>query len=487
MPKNLKDQAVNSIIWTTIKTVLTSFTGPLLLLVKSQYLTRTEFGVMAIINIFIGILNVIENFGFTQAVIQKDEVSKNERSSLFFFEVIFCFVVGGLLVLSAPVFADIFDMPALSPLLSMLSLIVILNGPVILFTSFLEKEFHFKELSIIQIIREGTILVATTALLATGFGLEGVVWGQIIAVAVMCIMILFVSFRHNLLHLKLHFNFLEIKSYITFGLYVSGKQMLTQLTNHADELIIGYFLSAEVLGLYHFAKNILGKLRMLITTSFAKVLFPILSKVKNNTSRLTKTYNNISKYIGIFAFPIFIGIAITAHLFIPVIFGEKWIESIPFFQILSLSFIPYILTANLATSLLYSVGRPNVVLYTDIVVNLSYIGLLLVLSTLGLGIFPIVWLYTLYIIVKTMTLQFLTSAYLQSTFRSYLSLFKNIVIVTIAMVAAVFLVQYLFRWVDQALIELIISGLAGAAVYMTGTILLDKKTLIEMKDLVKRR
>lgn len=483
----LKDQAINSVMWTTIRTILTSLCGPLLLLVKARYLTPAEFGVMAILNVVVGILNVLENFGFSQAVIQRDVVSKDERSSLFFFEIFFCLIVGGLLILLAPVAADFFDMPPLTRLFSLLSLVVFMNGPVLLFTAFLEKEFHFKELSIIQIIREVTVLIATFLFLVFGFGLTGVVLGQIVAVGVMTVLILTVAFRYDLLHLKVHFRFREVKGFLKFGVFVSGKQMMTHLTHHIDEMIIGYFLSAEVLGLYHFAKNMLGRLRTLITTSFAKVLFPILSKVKNDPKRLTTAYNDISRYIGVFAFPVFIGIAITAHLFIPVFFGEQWVDSIPFFQILSITFIPYILTANLSTSLLYSVGKPNLVFYTDVIVNSGYVLLLVIISWLGWGIYPVVILYTVYIFVKTLTLQYLTSTHLHTTFRSYLALFKYIVVVSLLMIGAVLGIQYMLHWFTHDLIELIISIVSGVCVYFAGSYWLDKQTLLDIKQLVIRR
>ncbi|GEK91054.1 lipopolysaccharide biosynthesis protein [Alkalibacterium kapii] len=483
----LKNQAVNSIKWTTIKTVINSLAAPLLLIFKARYLSPTEFGVMAIINVFVSLISVFENFGVSTAIIQKDEITKNERSSLFVFQTAFSVIIGILIIVFSPVMSAIYDMDALTSLLPILSLSVFFNAPVILFTAFLEKELHFKALSIIQIIREAVLVIATVIFLMMDFGLLGVVLGQVASVAVMAILVMIESYRADLLHLYWHFKLNEIRPFIKFGIYIVAKQLMTQITHHIDELIIGYFLSAEILGLYHFAKNMLGKLRILITTSFAKVMFPVLSKVKNDMSRLTNAYNKISKYLGIFAFPIFIGIAMTAHSFIPVLFGSEWIESTDFFIILSLSYIPYILTANLATSLLYSVNKPNLVLYTDIIVNSVYILILLVFSWMGLGIYSVVILYAVYLVIKTMTLQYLTTMYLHSTFRSYLALFKNTVIASVLMVLVVAGVRYLSTGNVSNLVELILSVIGGGLAYMVTYYLIDKKTLISMKDLALNR
>ena len=483
----LKNQAVSGVMWTTVRTVVTFLTGPLLMVVQARYLTPSEFGVLSVINIFLSIINVIENFGFSTAIIQREKVTKNERSSLFFFQVVFTAVIGLLVVLTSPIVANIFDMPALRSLLPLLSVVIFLNGPAILFTAFLEKDFHFKELSLINVIRQILLFVFTSIFLVRGLSLTGVVLGQIIAVATMVLLILIVAYRKDYMHLYLHFNVREIIPYIKFGLSIGGKQLMTQLTHHVDEMIIGYFLSAEVLGLYFFAKNLLNRIRSLISTAFSKVLLPLFSKVKTDVGQLTRVYNKISRYVGVFAFPLFIGIALTADLFIPVLFGEEWLASTDFFIILSIAYIPYMLTANVATSLLYSVNKPTLVLYTDIVANIIYMLLLLLFSWLGLGIYSIVGVYSVYLVGKTLTLQFLTQLYLESTFKEYLMLFRPAIFSTIVMILSVLSIKVVTSNLDNLLYELIISILVGVVSYVLTYILTDRKTLNEMIGLVTKR
>ena len=378
-------------------------------------------------------------------------------------------------------------MSALTSLLPLLSIIVFLNGPIVLFTAFLEKDFYFKELSIIDMSRQIILFISTYVFLFGGLGLRGVVIGQIVAITLKFILVLLVSYKKDYIHFNIHFNVHEIKPYIKFGLFIGGKQLMTQLTHHVDELIIGYFLSAEVLGLYFFAKNLLNRLRALITTAFSKVLLPLLSKVKNDLERLTRTYNAISRYVGVFAFPVFIGIALTADSFIPVLFGEEWLPSVEFFIILSIAYIPEMLTANLATSLLYSVNKPNLVLYLDIIANGIYIALLLLFSWLGLGIYTIVGLYAIYLIGKTTASQYLTQQHLHSTFKEYLGLFKYSLLATLVMGATVLALRYILLDLNSLLFKLIIYIVAGVTSYIITYVLIDKKTLKEIINLVTRK
>lgn len=483
---SLKKQAINGVLWTTIQTVVTFLTGPLLMIFQARYLTPFEFGILSVIHIFLSIINVIENFGFSTAIIQRDHVTKNERSSLFFFQIIFTSLVGIIVVLIAPIVAQIFDMEPLSRLLPLLSIMVFLNGPAILFTAFLEKDFYFKELSLINITRQISIFLFTVIFLVVGMGLTGVVLGQIISVAIMVFLILYVSHQKDYLHLKFHFNIKEIIPFIKYGLSIGAKQLMTQLTHHADELIIGYFLSAEILGLYYFAKNLLNRIRSLVSTAFSKVLLPLLSRVKTDTVRLTRTYNDISKYISVFAFPLFIGIALTADLFIPILFGDEWVPSVDFFVILSIAYIPYMLTANVATSLLYSINKPNLVLYTEIIANAIYIVSLLVISILNLGIYFVVGLYALYLILKTLTLQYLTQLHLHSTFKEYLLLLKPALLSTGIMAILVLLSKLIIN-LNNPLIELTIIIAIGVLGYTLIYLLLDRRTIKDILNLVKSR
>lgn len=484
---NLKSKAINGVLWTSIRTIFSALIAPLLLILKARFLSPGEFGVLAIISVQLTIINVLDNFGMSTAIIQRDKITKNERSSLFILEIGICVFITLLMILSAPIMANIFNMPTLSTLIPLLSISLVFSGSDNIFQSFLEKEFFFKELSVIHMVREGLLVTLTFVFLVLDMGLYGVVLAQVLSSVVNTIIIFIVAFKKDMLHLKFHFKYSEVHPFLKFGSFVVGKQIMTQLTHNVDELIIGYYFTPDVLGLYHFAKNLLNRIRVLLTTSFSKVLFPLLSAVKNDMKLLSNTYWKVSKFIGVFAFPFFVGLALTADLFIPAFFGEQWIDSVDFFIILSLAYIPYILTANLATSLLYSLNKPDIVLNTDIVINLVYILLLFLFSWLELGIYSVVILYSIYLIVKTGTLQYFANKGMHTHFVEYLALFGKTTLVTIIMSVVVIGVKLLVGTIGSLMMNLIVSSLIGAVTYGVILYLIDKKTVKDMIRLIKSR
>lgn len=473
-------KAISGVKWTTLQTVLLSISGPILLIIKARFLTPTEFGVLAIITIFLGFFQTINNFGISQAIIQRDCLSKKELSSLFFFNIFVVIFLALCLSTLSGLIATLFSVNELSLLLKVMSIAIIVSGPSLVFRAILEKNLYFKELSLTQIFSEMVLVLSTIIFLLNGMGLIGIVLGQILSTCINTILILIISRKKELLSLTFYFNLKEIKPFINFGLYVSGKQIMTYITHRLDQLLIGYFLAPDILGIYNFAKSMLERLRSLITASFSKVLFPLLSKLKNDKRKLTLAYGKISRYIAVLSFPVFIGSALTSHLYVPVLFGDKWIESIPFFQVFSLILIPMVLTANLSSAFLYSINKPKIVFYVDLITNTLYIVLLGIF--VSQGVYAVLVVYCFYVIIKTLILQYLSNKYLLNSFYQYLASFKKIFTASSIMTIVVLLVQMFFQHKLVTSINLVITIFIGASVYLLVIYFIDKSTLLELKS-----
>jgi O-antigen/teichoic acid export membrane protein len=476
---SLKQKAIKGVKWTVFETVFAVLSSPLLLILKAQFLSPSEFAALAIVTIFIGLFQTLENFGISQAVIQTDKLDNKETSSLFFFNIILSFCLGLSLFLLSSKIANSFNMSELSYLLKVTSLIVTINGPSLLFRAFLEKALHFKELSLIKMATHLFVILVTVLFLYMGLGVLAVVLGQIVSVSISAVFVVVLSIKNKACKIIFYFSFARVKPFLKFGAFVSAKQAMTELMHHMDELIIGYFLSREILGVYHFAKKMLEQLRSLITASFTKVLFPLLSKLKQDNERLTNVYVKISKYVAIFSFPVFTGISMTAHLFVPLIFGDEWAASIVYFRIFSITLIFLVLTANIATTLLYSVGKPNVVFYIDVVVNLLYLVSLFLFARRG----PVVVLlvYSGYVIFKTLILQYYSNKYMIISFLKYILSFKNVLLSTFFMVACIFLVEIVIAKNLNILSNFLLIVLVGIASYSLGVLVLERHSLEEIK------
>ncbi|MFO8086904.1 MAG: lipopolysaccharide biosynthesis protein [Bacteroidales bacterium] len=476
---NLQQQAISGVKWTTVQTFVSAITGPVLLWIKTQFLSPEEFGLISIILVVTGLLKLLESFGISQAIIQKEDVSYRESSTLFFFNIIFSILLGVILFFTAPLIAQAYDMPALDFYLKLVIIIGLLVGPSLLFRAFLEKNLLFRQLSLIDMTGNILIFISTIVFLFLNLGVLSIILGHITGMLFTSIAITFSAFKYKVTRIQAVFKPMLMKPFISFGVFVSGKQLMTFLASRLDELIIGYLLSPEVLGIYYFGKNMLEKIRVLITKSFGKVLFPVFSKLKGDLHRLGNAYLRISRYISFGAFPVFIGIASTAHLFVPVFFGEQWLDSVIVFQVFSVSMIFMLLTANISSSLLYSLNQPRLVFFIDVVMNSLYLGTLLLFAKNGMV--AILVIYSTYIIFKTITLQVFTNRYLKQTFARYLVQFTVPFVASLLMAFAVLLFQKALNTICDAALLFVGSFVLGIAVFTVLVYIFDRSTLADLK------
>ena len=239
----------------------------------------------------------------------------------------------------------------------------------------------------------------------------------------------------------------------------------------------------ETLGFYYFGKNLLFRLRNLISALFSKVIFPIFSKLQNNKKKLCVTYQKITKYIAIIVFPFFLGIALTAHLFVPLLFGEKWSGSIIVFQVLSIALIFAMLHANIASSLLYTFNKPNIAFNLEIVITLVYFFLLFIFALKGMIV--ILLLFSMKIIAMFLMFQYFANKQLSYNFFTYLFNLKNIYVSSFCMVSLIFIFQNYFFIFSTKIVQFGSSVICGAVIYIICLWVLEKETFLELKNLMK--
>jgi len=479
----LKNRAVSSVKWTTFQTLVSASIAPIFQIIKARYLTPKDFSYLAIIMIFIALSDKLKNFGISQAIIQRSETTKEETSTLFFFNIFFAIFLSMLLFMFADSIAKFFSLPDLTYFLKLSTIVIIVSSPSLLFRAFLEKNLYFKEISLVAIINNILIISITIIFLICRLGLLSLIYGNILSTLISTLMIIFISRRYKLVNLKWYFNFKNLYSFLKFGFYITAKQLLNFFSSHIDEIIIGHFLPPETLGFYYFGKNLLLKIRSLITTSFSKVIFPIFSKLQNNKRKLCLNYQKLAKYIAIMSFPFFLGISLTAHLFVPLLFGEKWSSSIIVFQIISMALIFEILNANVASSLLYTFNKPNIAFNIDLVMGLIYFFLLFIFTSKGIII--ILLLFSMKILIEFLMFQYFANKQLSYNFFAYLFNLKNIYLLSIIMVLSIMIFQNCTLSLLNKLMQLIGSIICGLVIYIFGSLILERKTILELKSLIK--
>jgi teichuronic acid exporter len=121
-----------------------------------------------------------------------------------------------------------------------------------------------------------------------------------------------------------------------------GIDMTGVLRNHIDYLLVGYFLGVEALGVYYFAYNAGVGISNSVLQASSSALLPYLSKFNRNNHQLKNQIWFSMKVLMSITLLIVITQTSLAPLYVPIVFGEKWVAfgALPILIILCMSAIP---------------------------------------------------------------------------------------------------------------------------------------------------
>lgn len=201
------------------------------------------------------------------------------------------------------------------------------------------------------------ILTATLAL--CGFGMWAIILPKLLVAP---IWIGFVRYGHSWRPARFEFNgagFLGWRDIARFSRHVVGVELMTTFQANVDNLLVGYFLGVQALGIYYFAFNAGLGITLGLVTAFGAAVYPHLCEVRSDRDALTQRYWDAVRKLGFIVVPLVLAQTLLAPIYVPLVFGAKWVPAIPVLMIICLSALarPF---ATTCSQLLKAVGRPDI-------------------------------------------------------------------------------------------------------------------------------
>jgi len=451
--------------------------GPLSQVVKARFLAPEDLGAVAVLMIIYGLLHTLERSGLGQSIVQARELTPSGLFTYVITAMGLGLIGSAVMFSSANVFERLFDVPGSAQLIRLGSPLLLLTMVDQVARAVLHRGLRFRGTSALEMAKRALNLVALWALLLFGLGPVSVVIAMLLATAMSSIGLAFLVVRGGLFQISPRFDRGVFSHLWRFGSRVGVKELFTYFTHRADELIIGLSLSAEALGVYHLAKETLDRLRSLITAAFSKVLLSLFARIQDDKARLSRVYKRVLLLVAYVGAPVFVGVALTADIIVPVVFGEVWLSAVEPFRYLSIAMIPIVLTANLSNSLLYAVGDARTVLRTEIMLNIPYLVALFFASRRGL--LAILLVYVVYCVVKGVVLQLVASIRMHESLIPQLKTIARAAVRLIPMMIAVVSVSAILHGVISLGAELAVVIFAGASIYTLTVLLTDRPAVGE--------
>lgn len=346
--------AISSTLWSAGQAWGTRLFGFVVFFILARLLDPTDFGLVALAGVYVAFLTIFVDQGFSEALIQRSTLDDLDLNTAFWIGMLISCSMMVFSWLAAGLIADLFREPQLVPIIAWLSLTFPLIGLSSVQQALLRRNMAFQSLAIRSMIASlaGGIVGLVMALL--NFGVWSLVGQQIVTQGIGVLVLWQVSDWRP----KLEFSRDKGVELFSFGINILGSKLLNFASRRSDDMLIGYFLGAEMLGYYTIAYRTLTIMTQSLIQPITSVAFSVFSKQQHDRELLTRTFLQWTKLTSIIAFPAFLGVAAVAPEFIPLAYGSGWTPSIPLTQILMLAgFLQSVLYFH--GVLMIALGKPS--------------------------------------------------------------------------------------------------------------------------------
>lgn len=439
----------------------------------ARLLAPGDFGLLALAEVILNLAQVLFDQGFTDAIVQRHVLEQAHLDTAFWINLVIGLLLAVLSVLFASMIASLYKQPLLKPIIRWISISIVLRTFSSVQQAILKRKLRFKYLAIGALL-SWTIGGTTGVILAfMNFGVWSLVTMHIVKQATESIILWVVSdWRPGLSISKRH-----LKELFSFGINILGVRLAQFLNRRVGDLLIGYFLGTVVLGYFSIAFRIFSLANQLLVDSVNAITLPLFSRLQKDCQRLQQTYYMVVQFVTFYAFPAFVGIAVIAPGLMTIVFGTKWIASIPILQILAFLGILYSITYFNGT-IIVSVGKPNWRLLLGVIhVVLTLAGFLIAVQ------FGIVAVTVSYVLIRFLIAPlsfYLVKRFAQIRFVECFHRCLPALIGSTIMAIAVYLIKVLVKW-DVKFVT-VISILTCTTIYILGMRLLYPKLFKMMID-----
>ena len=376
---NLKQKTVNAIIWRGMEIFGQQGIHFVIGIVLARLLLPEQFGLIAMLSIFIMLAQAFINSGFGAALIQKKNADYIDECSIFYFNVFVSLIATGLLWLAAPWIAAFYKQPLLTPLTRVLSLNLIINAFAQIQRTILRKKIDFKSQLKVGVPASLFSGVVGVAMAYKGFGVWALIGQQVSRALAETMIYWFVSDWRPALILS----FSSLRSLFSFGSKLLFSGLLYTLFDNIYLVVIGRLFSPADLGFFWKAKRLRDTPVMSINSVVRSVTFPVFATIQDDKNRLKSGAQKCLTTLVMIITPCMLGLAVVARPLVLLLLTEKWLPCVPFLRLLCISSLLWPLhVINL--NVLKALGRSDLFLRLEVLKQILVIISIVVTYRLGI-------------------------------------------------------------------------------------------------------
>ena len=473
---SLKNKAINGLLWSFTESFSNQGILFIIGIILARLLEPFEFGLIAMIMVFIAISESFINSGFSQALIRKKECDNIDFSTIFYFNILMGLIFFILLYYIAPFISIFYKEPQLTLIIQISSIVLIIDSFSMIQRTILTRDINFKLQTKISII--GSIFSGIVAVLMAywGFG----VWSLVFKIITQKTINTILLWKWNKWKPQVVFSLQSFNELFPFGSRLLASSLLETIYHNIYYLIIGKYFSSVELGFYARADQFQKLPSSNISGIINKVSYPVLSKLQDDQMKLKSAFKKLVNSSMLISFVFMFSLAAIAEPLIISLIGEKWTASITYLQLLCFVGVQYPINA-INLNLLKIKGR------SDLFLRLEVIKKMLAIPVIIFGIYYSIHMMIYAMIVFSIVIFFINSYWTNSfvdysSFAQLKNISKSFFIASLVSI----IIYILGNMIPFSMIYILLTQIILGAI-LTITILEMTKLneYIEIKNIVK--
>lgn len=474
---SLKQKTVSGAMWSGIQKLSSLILGLVSGIVLARLLTPNDYGIVGMLAIFLAVSRTFIDGGFGSALMQKKHPTDEDYSTILFWNIGFSIFIYLVLYALAPAIANFYDLSLLTNVLRIQGLVLIINAARIVQRNQLRKRLELKKVAIINISANIVSLLVTTYLAWKGWGVWALVMQQIL-VALLCTCLYWQTTNW---WPKLVFSTKSFKELFNFGGFVLLSNLFGTLCHYIQDLLIGKLYNPSTLGYYIKATTTNGYSSTFISNVISQVSYPVLAEVQNDKHQMINILNRFITVIAFVTFPLMLLLLLLAKPIFIILYSERWLPCVPYFQLLCISGIAICLQ-NINYYAIAAIGKGKILFKWTMVKRV--IGLILVVG--GLWIWEIYGMLIGYIV--SMWITYLINVGLVSRYIGYSGVQQFIDLLPILLLSGIsFGVSLLFGYFET--LNLYLRGafqlIVFCSIYLSLSLFFKYRVLFLTKEIVE--
>lgn len=453
---SLKQQASTSVFWSAVERLSAQGIQFLLSLVIARILLPSDYGLIAMLSIFLAISQIFIDSGFANALIQRKDRTETDYATVFYFNIALSVVVYLLLYLSAPAIAHFYEQAQLTGITRIVGLVLIINAFGIVQQAKLTIELDFKRQAQATLVAVTLSGILGVVMAYTGYG----VWALV-----------FQSLINNLIRVLLlnvysrwrpqkQFSMESFRVLFSFGSKLLLSSLLHTLYTNLYTLIIGKKFADVELGYFNRAYTLAQFPSTNFTNIIVRAVYPIQTQLQDDDEKLNDIFFKYLRMACFLIFPIMVAFCVLAAPLVSIVLTDKWLPAVPFLQILCIAFM-WDPVMKINHNMLNVKGRSDYFLQAEIWKKIFGFGILF--ASIPFGIKIMCMGLVLYSFVDIIIISWYLNKITGITLLSQVKVLIPVILLTFSMGGVISLFVFFF---SNIWLQLLLGATAGIVYYI---------------------